>query len=365
MAGYVYVTDDVPANPYDRLPPDDYLTAEQSLATALPGTALVPPRSPRGLDSVDYTSTTITMSWRAATAGSAPVVAYDIFRDGVRVASVPGIQTSFVALNLTPLTTYQFAVVARDALGQVSDPSAPLTETTDETFGDPPPPPKAWLSGVGFTSASLTWQQKTPNDKPPIDGFVVLQNGRPILRLPASARSVTVGKLAPDSTYTFAIVAVDATGGTSRRSSGVTATTPALPDDQMIASPVVNDAGTQISYSADFLVPFAFRRVFIATGDPAHPCWSTGSTPQICADFVIENDRLLAYSGTGTDWTWTEVRSVSPTITGATYSWTLDATDIGSPATPVSAFNANGYAPNTYCGLDVACISVGPPLPYE
>ena len=33
--------------------------------------------------------------------------------------------------------------------------------------------------------------------------------------------------------------------------------------------------------------------------------WWTGSSPQIAADWMIENDRLYEYAGTGTDWVWT------------------------------------------------------------
>ena len=139
-----------------------------------------------------------------------------------------------------------------------------------------------------------------------------------------------------------------------------------LPNGVTIGATSVVESPEQFVYSADFLVPVAFRRVFIETANPANPCWSTGSTPQICADYVIENERLLRYTGNwlrlglGTSWPMWFPRS-----TGTVYSWTISPADIGSPVTAVAVFNANGYAPNSYCGVNFVCTTSGPPLPYE
>jgi hypothetical protein len=366
-AGYVYATDDVPANPYDRLPPDDYWTAEQALAVQLPPTPLVPPPPPTGLFSVDYTGTTISMDWLPSVGVTAPVVAYDVYQNGVRVGSVPATQNTFVAKNLTPLTSYQFTLVARDALGQVSPPSAPMVEHTDQTYADPPRQPRMMAAGnTTYTSTVLAWDlQKDVTHKPPVTNIVVQQNGKPILWLPGSARSVTVGKLAPGATYKFSVIAIDDTGDASKPSATVATTTPALPAGGTITNVAVVPGADDVTFSADFLVPFAFRRVFIVGTDPTLPCWSTGSEPQLCANFVIENNRLLQYAGSGTDWQWNVIRGVDPVVTGTTYSWTVAQADIGTPAPEAIAFNANGYAPNSYCGPAIACTSYGPPLPYE
>jgi hypothetical protein len=366
-AGYVYVTDDVLANPYDRLPADDYWATEQILATQLPPVPLVPPAPPQVLDSVEYTGTTITLDWIPSVGVSAPVVAYDIYRDGLRVGSTPATAPTFVAKNLTPQTNYQFNVVARDAFGQTSAPSAPLVENTDETHGDPPRAARmVAVRSTTYTSTSLTWEfQKELRRKPPIESVVVLQNGKPILRLPGFARSVTVGKLAPGATYEFSVILVDATGDMSKPSTTLAVTTPTLPPGGTIANVAVVDGPDAITASADFVVPFAFRRVFIATNNPNHTCWATGSEPQLCADFVIENNRLLQYAGSGTDWEWTVVRDAEPVIAGTNYSWSIAHADVGAPPIEAFAFNANGYAPNSYCGLAVACASYGPPIPYE
>ncbi len=366
-AGYVYVTDDVLPNPYDRLPAADYWNAEEVKATTLPPLAPPPPSPPSSLDSINYSGTTIDIGWDASTRAGARVVAYDIFRDGVRVAAVPATSTTYRAVGLEPTTTYLFTVQARDALGRSSAPSNSLIEHTDETYGYPPTiPRKVEASATGYTSTVLSWQRSKERGKIAIAAYIVLQNGRPILRLPGSAESVTIGKLAPGSKYAFTVAAVDETGGQSGVSSAAEVSTPALPGGATIGTYNTTVTPDALSFSAEYLVPFAFRRVFIASGDPSRPCWSTGSEPQMCADFVIENSRLLRYVGAGTDWDWTVVQDVVPTVSGATFTWSIPPAAIGSPTAPIAVvFNANGYAPNSYCGLGFACTVTGPPLPYE
>ncbi|MEO6122954.1 MAG: spherulation-specific family 4 protein [Ilumatobacteraceae bacterium] len=367
-AGWVYVTDDVMANPYDTLPPADYWAAEQAVATVAPG-PIVPPSRPDALDTVEVTGVDVTLDWVASKPGTAPVVAYDIYRDGVLIGSAPGDTVTYTAIDLTPLTTYTFQVVARDAFGATGPPARALVVETDETYGDPRRAPVGvTATEITPTSARLSWatvSEDTSQRRPANADYVVLKNGVEVLRLPGDTATVIIGGLAPNASYTFSVYGIDASGDPTQSSTAVLVTTAALPDGQTIVNTSVVESPDQISFSADFLVPFAFRRVFIATGDPALPCWSTGSIPQICADYLLENERLLRYTGSGGEWDWAVVRDASRIATGTTSTWIIRRTDIGSPMTSVAVFNANGYAPNTYCGIGFLCTSTGPPLPYD
>jgi chitodextrinase len=367
-AGYVYVTDDVLANPYDTVPADDYWSAEQG-TVAQPSGDVRPPGRPTWLDTVEVYGTSVALDWVDSRERTAPVVAYDIYRDGVKIGSVPGDVVTYTATDLTPQTSYTFSVVARDALGTTSAASNALTVVTDETYGDPRQPPMNLTAlDTTFTSVRLSWQTARERDegrRPGIAAYIVEQNGREILRLPGSVTSVTVGGLAPASTYSMSVYSLDESGDRTVDSDALAVTTPSLPDGGSIGQTNVAAAPDQVTFSADFLVPFAFRRVFISTGNSADPCWSTGSDPQICADYLLENDRLLRYSGSGQTWDWTIVGDRVPTVAGNTYSWVVSAADIGNPANVVAVFNANGYAPNSYCGTGFTCASTGPPLPYE
>jgi Spherulation-specific family 4 len=366
-SGYVFVTNDVLANPYDTLPPADYWAAELASVITLPG-ATRPPSPPVYLDTVEVSGTTIDLDWTSSRSRTA-VVAYDIYRDGVLIGSVPGTTTTYRAVDLLPMTTYVFTVVARDAFGVTSSPSVPLPVTTDESYGSPRKAPTSLApSETTFTSTRLSWQtakERVRKDRPEVAETVVLQNGREILRLPGWVTTVTVGGLAPASTYAFSVYNIDGSGERSKDAVAISVTTPELPGGATIGATSIVESPEQFVYSADFFVPVAFRRVFIATGNPANLCWSTGSTPQICTDYIIENERLLRYTGTGLNWDWAIVADVVPTVVGTTYTWTIAPASIGSPVTAAAVFNANGYAPNAYCGVNFACATSGPPLPYE
>jgi chitodextrinase len=367
-AGYVYVTDDVLANPYDTLPAADYWAAEQAAVTTLP-TNPGRPGNPTSLDTVEVNGSSVILDWEGSRSRWAPVAAYDIYRDGVMIDSVRGDMLTYTAVDLNPLTTYVFSVAARDTLGTTSAASNSLAVVTDETYGEPRRPPVG-LAAVEttFTSARLAWQpgrEHARKGRPSVVAYVVVQNGREILRLPPEVAGVTVGGLAPGSTYTFSVFSIDESGDRSGDSESLEVTTPPLLDGVTIAQTTVTETPEQFTYSADFQVPFAFRRVFIATGNPANHCWFTGSDPQICADYLLENERLLRYTGSGSNWDWAIVRDVAPAVNGNNYSWNVSPADIGSPVISLAVFNANGYAPNSYCGVGFACVSTGPPPPYE
>jgi chitinase len=98
-----------------------------------------PPSVPTGLTSPSQTDTTITLAWNAST-DNVGVVAYDVYRGGTLIGSPA--TTGFTATALSPSTSYAFQVRARDAAGNASASSAPLTVTTK---ANPPPGGKRLL----------------------------------------------------------------------------------------------------------------------------------------------------------------------------------------------------------------------------
>ncbi|WP_062431745.1 cellulose binding domain-containing protein [Herbidospora daliensis] len=80
------------------------------------------------------TGTTATVTWSTATAGSRPIVKYELHNQtGGQFGETPG--TTLTLNNLIPNTRYVVNVITRDAGGGVSRPSLPLTFTT----GNPAP----------------------------------------------------------------------------------------------------------------------------------------------------------------------------------------------------------------------------------
>ncbi len=96
-----------------------------------------PPSVPSGLASPSQTSSSIALSWSAATdnAGGSGVAGYDVYRGGALVGSP--VTTSFIDSGLSAATDYSYRVRARDNAGNASAQSAAVTARTRDN--DPPP----------------------------------------------------------------------------------------------------------------------------------------------------------------------------------------------------------------------------------
>ena len=97
----------------------------------------------------------------------------------------------------------------------------------------------------------------------------------------------------------------------------------------LISNPMLVRDDNRIEASADFVVPSSCRRVFLASRRSNVPRWWTGSSPQIAADWLIENNRLYAYAGDGTDWIWRPTGQVIFEALGSKARWCLEADVIG------------------------------------
>ncbi len=107
-----------------------------------------------------------------------------------------------------------------------------------------------------------------------------------------------------------------------------------MPDTALITNPTLTRRLDVVEASAEFLVASSSPRLFLATGRRTMPRWWTGSSPQIAADWMIENNRLYAYAGTGTDWVWTPSGEVTFEALGQQVRWR--STQTGSASTTTS-----------------------------
>ncbi|WP_419998894.1 glycoside hydrolase family 6 protein [Streptomyces boninensis] len=90
------------------------------------------PSRPTGLTVTGKTSSSVSLSWTAAT-DNVGVAGYDIFRGSTQVGS--STTTSFTDTGLNASTAYSYTVRARDAAGNVSAASAAVSATTDAGGG--------------------------------------------------------------------------------------------------------------------------------------------------------------------------------------------------------------------------------------
>ena len=105
------------------------------LLRVTPGPAdTTPPSRPANPRVTGVTSSSVSLAWDRST-DNVGVAGYDIYRGADKASSSSG--TSATVAGLTPNTEYTFTVIARDANGNSSPPSDPVTATT----ADGPPGP--------------------------------------------------------------------------------------------------------------------------------------------------------------------------------------------------------------------------------
>jgi len=196
----------------------------------------VTPPSPPGTPTLDsVTANSATISWTASTDNKA-VTGYDIYRDGQLCAQVNGTTLTGTCTGLSPNGTYGFYVNARDAAGNVSQPSGTLQVKTPPSDDHTPPsvPSGVHTTAVNSTSIGLAWTASTDNVG--VTGYRIYNvvNGTATQIGTSDTTSTTLGGLTPNTAYHLQVSAVDGNGNESGKSmpildvttSGGTACTP-------------------------------------------------------------------------------------------------------------------------------------------
>ncbi|MBQ4818444.1 T9SS type A sorting domain-containing protein [Aquimarina sp. MMG016] len=179
------------------------------------------PTAPANLNASGTTDVSTSLSWDAST-DNIGVTAYDVYQDGVVVATVA--TTSADITGLSPSTSYDFSVIAKDAAGNESSASAILTVTTEAPDTEAPTAPANLVtSNLAANQVTITWDASTDNVG--VTEYDVLQDG--VVVDTVTGTSATVTGLTPETTYAFTIVAKDAAGNASAPSSPLSVTTPA------------------------------------------------------------------------------------------------------------------------------------------
>ncbi|MGI5520131.1 PQQ-dependent sugar dehydrogenase [Micromonospora sp. CA-259024] len=104
--------------------------------TTPPSDDLQAPTTPANLRAASVSGTSVSLAWNAST-DNIGVTGYNVYRDGVKFATVPDLTATADAL--TPNTTYLFTVEAFDANNNISprSPGLSVRTTSTATGGDP------------------------------------------------------------------------------------------------------------------------------------------------------------------------------------------------------------------------------------
>ncbi|MEU9183851.1 PQQ-dependent sugar dehydrogenase [Streptomyces sp. NPDC048484] len=177
----------------------------------------------------------LTLSWGAST-DNAGVVAYDIYEHGNKMSEAAGSATSRALTGLSPNTTYNLTVIARDAAGNAS-PASPVVDCTTSKSTDttaPSRPGTLSAADVTATGAGLSWGAAT--DDKAVVGYDV-RSGSTVYKT-VTGTSTSLTGLACDSPYTLNVVARDAAGNVSEQSNTVSFTTKACVTDGGVPSSI-------------------------------------------------------------------------------------------------------------------------------
>ncbi|MCQ9639757.1 endonuclease [Chryseobacterium sp. WG14] len=143
------------------------------------------PTIPTNLAATNPTSSTVALNWTAST-DNIGVIGYDIYANGVLKTTVSG--TSTTVTGLSPLTAYNFYVIAKDASGNASTQSNIASATTldgpvggscgTEDFTNIPTSTTPAYDTRVWTNNSITWTATDARIDQTINGkAITIRNG--------------------------------------------------------------------------------------------------------------------------------------------------------------------------------------------
>ncbi|MGY1764193.1 fibronectin type III domain-containing protein [Geodermatophilus sp. SYSU D00779] len=270
-----------------------------SAAVQVTPTDLTPPAAPTGLTAVRGDGR-VTLAWAAN--AEPDLASYRVLRDGVEVATVTG--TTYTDAGLVNDTTYRYTLAAVDTHGNRSVSSAAATATPHEL--DAPAPPTGVAATAGDRRVDLSWTANTETD---LGSYRVLRDGA-VLATVTGATGYTDTAVVNETTYAYAVVAVDTHDNAS------------VPSDTVRATP------------ADRVAP-ARPTGFTATrGDGRVDLSWTANTETDVAGYRLLRDGAVLTTVTGTAHTDTAV------VNDTTYAYALVAVDTSANASGTATASA-------------------------
>jgi glucose/arabinose dehydrogenase/phosphatidylethanolamine-binding protein (PEBP) family uncharacterized protein len=169
------------------------------------------------------TASTVSLAWDAST-DNVKVTGYDIYQHGQLMKQVDGNTLAATVENLSPETSYDWTVFARDAAANVSAASNAVTIATLPAPPDNEPPSvpgNLRSTGKTATSVDLAWNASTDNVK--VTGYEIHRDGAAAGT--ADSTSTTIAGLKANTAYKFKVRAFDLKGNKSDFSPEITVTT--------------------------------------------------------------------------------------------------------------------------------------------
>jgi len=202
-----------------------------------------PPSAPTWI-SVTPATSSVVLSWNAAT-DNIGVVGYYIYRNGNKIPlSNIFTATSYTDTGLIPGNSFNYKVVAYDAVGNTSN-STTMNVTTLSDLTPPSVPPTLFVTIKSSSEIDVTWG--AASDNVGVTGYYVYRNGSQIANVSGTPTSYKDTGLPANASYLYSVAAYDAVGNVSGQSFSVQGTT--LPPDTASPSTPINFTAKSISAS--------------------------------------------------------------------------------------------------------------------
>ena len=164
-----------------------------------------PPSAPASISAGATNSTTVAVSWTAAT-DNVGVTGYRVYRDGTQIATTAGL--GFTDTGRTPNTTYGYEVRAVDAATNLGAPASASATTPPNTDVSPPSPAPSLTATLGKgRRVDLRW---TASTDPSGVTYRVKRNGTTV----STTTGLTLSDRPGRGSFTYVVEASDAFGNT-------------------------------------------------------------------------------------------------------------------------------------------------------
>ncbi len=167
------------------------------------------PTTPTGFSGAANSDSQVTLTWNASTDNIA-VADYRVFRNGALVATVasPG----YVDSGLAAATTYNYAIDARDAAGNVSG-QATTSVTTNALTDTTPPSQPGSFAATAISSSRIDLSWTASSDNVGVVAYDLRRDGA-LIASPASTAFSDTG-LGANTSFSYDVTARDAAGNVS------------------------------------------------------------------------------------------------------------------------------------------------------
>jgi chitinase len=265
----------------------------------------LPPTAPTNLVVTATTENSVSLTWSTSTDNSGRF-SYIICCAGTTV-TVSQTMTSHTLEGLQSGKTYTFRAYAKDAAGNLSKSSNPVTVTLPGQLAAPTKPVVGVLD-VGPTHASLNWSS---TDDGSIIWYTIYIDGEPVFTMNSKSGTFTCAAvlvatgctpLDQETTYTFTVRARDVDGNFSSFSDPVIVTTdPADPNDRTPPTEPMNittdsdgDLIVRWDPSTDDLAPQSLIRYDVYVNGELRAVVVGETTARVEVDFGVSDIEVIA-----------------------------------------------------------------------